>query len=226
MLSSGKMLFPSIIILLLNRKLKHIMTPIWSIYGAFHGFCETKLSHPATKWNTCNVWTWYMGLWCSTWRYPHDSWLLLLLVSCLTRVYLVWGEAVETMWPWASVACCGHQLPAACLVIMLHSHTGHCTGHGLTTQIMETASRALKKAIIFTQLWSQWIMFPQYLHRSCKHFFTISQELGFTTGAGAVYLKGFLKWKKLIKISRCLRNIRPALKTLSVFISRHWQNKF
>ena len=34
---------------LLIREAKHIMTPICSIYGAFRGFCETKLSHPVLR---------------------------------------------------------------------------------------------------------------------------------------------------------------------------------
>ena len=68
--------------MLLNRKLKHIMTPICSIYGAFHGFCGTKLSHSVLGWSdTCvdMIHCLRTRFVCFTWRYPSycllpDTW--------------------------------------------------------------------------------------------------------------------------------------------------------
>ena len=67
--------------MLLNRKLKHIMTPICSIYGAFHGFCGTKLSHPVLGWSK-----WYMC--------RHDT----LSVDSVRVFYLTLPELLFASW--------------------------------------------------------------------------------------------------------------------------------
>ena len=153
---------------LLIREAKHIMTPICSIYGAFRGFCETKLSHPVLRVasDTCVDTIVPYVFYLTPLGASHPSPLLLFLVSssewrdtwCIIRAgvrarcafLLIHAPRLPLSW-------CGQQLPVlsgnmdtASLHDNIWPIRGQCSGHviihdqseALTLSgIVETASR-------------------------------------------------------------------------------------